>query len=146
MNLSLPLSEIMTATVRTVNAEDKIKVIKEVFDQNFYQHIPVTHDNRLIGIVSYKDFLHVSYGASLVKATEEEINSLIYHTITVSEIMTKNVFTLKSNQTISDAISLFETNKFHAIPIVEREKLVGIVTTFDLIKYMKLADYSDQLV
>ncbi|MBX2843021.1 MAG: CBS domain-containing protein [Flammeovirgaceae bacterium] len=145
MNLNLSLSEIMTKTVRTVNSQDKLKVIKEIFDQNSYQHIPVTRDKRLVGIVSYKDFLHVSYGASLVKATEEEINSLIYHTILVGEIMTKNVYTLKSSQTILEAISLFESNKFHAIPIVEKEKLVGIVTTFDLISFMKKTNFSGQL-
>jgi len=50
--------------------------------------------------------------------------------------MTKQLAKLKPNDTISIALGYFRENRFHAIPIVdENKKLVGIVSTLDMINY-----------
>ena len=42
---------------------------------------------------------------------------------------------LEPDDTIGLAADIFLANKFHALPVVEDERLVGIVTTHDLLKY-----------
>jgi CBS domain-containing protein len=47
--------------------------------------------------------------------------------------MTREVSVLQSDDTLGDALDLFKLNKFHAIPIVEGDLLVGIITPLDLL-------------
>lgn len=47
--------------------------------------------------------------------------------------MTKGIATMSSNERINIALEIFKENIFHAIPIVDEGKLVGIITTHDII-------------
>ena len=37
---------------------------------------------------------------------------------------------------IRDVAALLATKEFHALPVVDKDKLVGIITTTDLLKYL----------
>lgn len=50
--------------------------------------------------------------------------------------MTKDVKVVQKNDTIYDVATILSKNEFHSLPVLENEKLVGIVTTTDLIKYL----------
>lgn len=50
----------------------------------------------------------------------------------VEEIMKKDVFTLRSDQTVQDVLDLFEEKRIRHAPIVDDGKVVGIVTDRDL--------------
>ncbi|MBU9673022.1 acetoin utilization AcuB family protein [Planococcus sp. CP5-4] len=50
----------------------------------------------------------------------------------VEEIMKKDVFTLRSDQTVQDVLNLFEEKRIRHAPIVDDGKVVGIVTDRDL--------------
>ena len=50
--------------------------------------------------------------------------------------MTKDVEVVQKNDTIFEVACILSNNEFHSLPVVEDEKLVGIVTTTDLIKYL----------
>ena len=53
----------------------------------------------------------------------------------VLDIMTTKVVTLDPDDSIGLAADIFLANRFHALPIVEGKNLVGILTTYDLIKF-----------
>jgi len=50
--------------------------------------------------------------------------------------MTKGLATLESSSRINVALEVFKENIFHAIPVVDEDKLVGIVTTHDIITHL----------
>lgn len=52
----------------------------------------------------------------------------------VSEIMTKNLVTVKPDETIDRIHDLFERHSFHHIPVVDKNKLVGIISKTDYVK------------
>jgi acetoin utilization protein AcuB len=52
----------------------------------------------------------------------------------VGDCMTKNVITLDANDYMTDAVSLLKQNNIHRLPVLEKGKLMGIVTQEDLIK------------
>jgi CBS domain-containing protein len=65
---------------------------------------------------------------------------------TVATIMTSKLAKLEPDDTLRTAAHLFALNRFHALPVLEGDKLVGIITTLDLIKFIdrevpKLEDY-----
>ena len=50
--------------------------------------------------------------------------------------MVRNPTCISPDTLIKDAAEIFLKSEFHALPVVENKKLVGIMTTTDLIKYL----------
>jgi len=138
MNANSPVSEIMTTKLVTISPESTLKDVQNLLEHHRLHHIPVVDGNKLVGIVSMTDFMRLSMGATLYEAGEafdnEGINNIIYDSLKVAEVMTKNPATVKPNTSIKDAADLFELNMFHAIPVVENGELKGMVSTYDMIR------------
>jgi CBS domain-containing protein len=104
-----------------------------LFRKHEIHHLPVVSpEGLLVGILSQSDFLKLA-GHSLANRTAEEI-------------MTTHLAKLEPDDDIRTATSVFALNKFHALPVVENGKIVGMLTTLDLIRFLdkekvKLADY-----
>ena len=62
MNVLAPVKSIMTTELITVNPEDKLTVIKELFDSHNIHHIPVVRYKKLVGLVSKTDFNYFMRG------------------------------------------------------------------------------------
>ena len=54
----------------------------------------------------------------------------------ISQVMANNPKKVSSNSTIKDVASLLASREFHALPVVDNERLVGIVTTTDLLNFL----------
>ena len=50
--------------------------------------------------------------------------------------MAKNLISVNSNSTIKEVAEVLSKKEFHALPVIDDNKLVGIVTTTDLINYL----------
>jgi CBS domain-containing protein len=127
---STPVSSIMTKNVVSVSPEQKIIDIKHIYEkENFHHHILVIENDKLLGIVSLIDFMYRIKGAGI------DDNNAIYNDLLVKDIMTTNPFSLNPDATIQEVALKLSKGRFRAIPIVDDEKVVGIVSTEDLIKY-----------
>ncbi len=133
MNVLAPISSIMTTDLITVSPTDKLTVIKEVFDTHNIHHIPVVRYKEIVGLISKSDFLHFLRGFT---GNDEDrfINEARLRSTTAQEIMTTGLAKLEPTDKINVALEVFMVNWFHAIPIVTNNELVGILTTFDIIK------------
>ena len=134
MNVLAPVKSIMTTELITVNPEDKLTVIKELFDTHNIHHIPVVRYKKLIGLVSKTDFNYFMRGFN---RNEEDrfVNEARMRAYKAEDIMTTGLAKLNPEDRINVALEIFLVNRFHAIPVVhEDSELVGIVTTFDIIK------------
>ena len=132
MDLSKPVRSIMTTTLHTIGPEQTLQAIKDIFYYYNIHHIPVLENNRLIGMVSNLDYVHALNPAK-TKDEEQRNNADILKNMRVKEIMTKNVIVASPEDTIMTILELFNKNVYHAIPIMEKNKLVGIVSTQDII-------------
>lgn len=54
----------------------------------------------------------------------------------LEQVMTKDVITVLSYTSIKEVAEIFVSNDFRALPVLYEDKLVGIVTTTDIIKYL----------
>jgi len=133
MNLLDPVSTLMTVNPIRLSPSDPLVKVKTVFENNHIHHIPVVDEGKLVGIVSKSDFLFFKRGfnnTSVIKKMEEiRLNNYV-----VKDIMTKGLAKLNPTDKINLALEIFTKNIFHAIPIVDGERLVGILTTHDVIK------------
>ncbi|MBK9016645.1 MAG: CBS domain-containing protein [Saprospiraceae bacterium] len=132
------IANIMTRDVFFAHPDDTMQRVDELFTANNIHHIPVIdNDSRVVGIVSKSDYLKILHGFTLFKTEKSvEYNKAILRSLLVSEVMTKQVATLQPEDTVDIAAGYFRENLFHAIPVVDRQKkLVGILTTFDMLNF-----------
>jgi CBS-domain-containing membrane protein len=138
MNTQLPISTIMTTAVLTLGPKDLMRDVEDIFRKNTIHHIPVVEENgKLAGIISQTDFYKIQHGMTLFKSKNvESFNSTLMGSLLVEEVMTKQVAALHFNEPINVAVGILQENLFHALPVVDdNHKLVGILTTHDLLNY-----------
>ncbi len=132
-----PISKIMTCKPATVGPLDNLETVRGIFEVHGFHHIPVVEGGKLVGMVSYTDYLRVIcdlYG----NIQEQRGNDQLLNAVLVNEVMTQHLICLAPSDTVGDALRIFKTNHFHAVPVVEGDRhLVGILSTFDLIKMLE---------
>ena len=133
MNVLAPVKSIMSTHLITVAPSDKLSIVKDIFEDHNIHHIPVVRYKELIGIISKTDFLHFLQGFS-PNQEDRFVNYARLRSYAAEEIMTKGLAKLNPNDRINIALEIFMVNRFHAVPVVENDELVGIVTTYDIIK------------
>ncbi len=127
------VSSVMTKNVFTVRPEDSLGKVKELFENHRIHHVPVVDDtNQLVGIVTTYDLVK-----SDIKISDYENNL-------VKDYMTTKVATLNQDSMIGTACELFILNRFHALPIVEDNKLIGIITSHDVLNYSYKKAYPEE--
>jgi len=135
MNLLSPISTIMTKNLFTVKPSDSIATAAAIFENHKIHHLPVAFDDELVGIVSMTDYLFFRRGF-LDNREDQKIENIRMNNYEVSHIMTKGIATMEPSDKINIALEIFKENILHAIPIVDDGKLVGIVTTHDIIAHL----------
>ncbi|MCW5520083.1 CBS domain-containing protein [Aureitalea sp. L0-47] len=124
------VESIMTKEVVCVSPSQKLIDVKHIYEKSdFHHHIPVIENDRLVGMVSLIDFMYRIKGAGLDDSNE------IYHKLTVKDIMTPNPYTVKTSTPIQDVAEELGRGRFRAIPVLEGDKVAGIVSTADVIKF-----------
>lgn len=124
------ISAIMTKNVVCVSPNQKILDVKHIFEKkDFHHHIPVTENHKLIGMISLIDFMYKIEGAGL------DDNNVVYNKLLVKDIMSTNPYFSGPNASIEDVAVELSKGRFRALPIVDNEIVVGIVSTADIIKY-----------
>lgn len=66
----------------------------------------------------------------------EEVSSVVYDMYTIPQIMAKTPITVTADTNIKEVAEILATQSFHSVPVLENEKLVGIVATTDLLNYL----------
>ena len=125
-----PISTIMTKNVVCVSPNQKIIDVKHIYEKKkFHHHIPVTENGKLVGMLSLIDFMYHIKGAGL------NDDAAVYNELSVKDIMTPNPFTVNPETTINSVAEELTKGRYRAIPIVENENIIGIVSTADIIRY-----------
>ena len=122
--------EVMTKNVVCVTPEQYILDVKHIYEKkDFHHHIPVEEDGKLVGMVSLVDFMYNIAGAGI------RDDSPVYKELKVKDIMTQDPFFMNTSASIEDVAKVLMEGRYRAIPILEDQKIAGIVSTADIIKY-----------
>jgi CBS domain-containing protein len=128
------LSSIMTTRLLTVRPMDSLNTVREILVKNRIHHVPVVEGKKLVGLVTTYDLFKLSYHP-------DELDE-----IKVRDVMTTKLATLEPHDKVGTAAELFLEHLFHAVPIVKDGVLVGIVTSFDVIKYEFMKEYPNHFI
>lgn len=128
------VESVMTKDVQTVNITNSLKQANDLFNKYHIRHIPVVSGDKLIGILSQTDILRISFGNTFGN-DQAGSDEAIFEMLSINQVMKHSPETVNPNNTIKEAAEIFAKREFHALPVVENDKLVGIVTTTDIINY-----------
>lgn len=133
MKKNVPVSEIMTKNIVKLKLSDELSTAESLFKKNHIRHLPVVEHGHIVGMLSYTDLLRISF-ADAVDEDGEGVETTVYDMFTIEQVMTKKVVSVSSKTTLEEVGNIFLTHEFHALPVVDNDSLVGIVTTTDMIR------------
>ena len=133
MKKRTPISKIMSNDIITVKKTQSIREVSDIIEDKNIHHVPVVSGDKVIGILSKVDLQKISFVNSY---DNDGLTTAMYDNLNIEQVMTKDVKVVQKSDTIYEVATILSKNEFHSLPVVEEEKLVGIVTTTDLIKYL----------
>lgn len=121
--------DIMTTKVITVTSNTTISKADEVMATNNISRLPVVDNGKLVGIVSVKRIMN----ATVPQKTPTAIWKYPFHFfgMKVKEIMIRDVVTVTPDMTVEGAAFIAQEKKVGGTPVVEDNRVVGIVTSND---------------
>lgn len=127
----------MTENVLTVNIDTSLDDVRDLINIHKIRHVPVIKDKKLIGMISRTDINRLAFSGMF--EGEDEADEAIFKMLNLSQVMTHKPKVVKSSDSIKKVAEIFASSEFHSLPVVNKDdetKLVGIVTTTDVIRYM----------
>ncbi|MEQ8237732.1 MAG: CBS domain-containing protein [Cyclobacteriaceae bacterium] len=130
----IPVSKVMTEQVRSIAVNEPLIEVRNLMDEWNINHLPVKDGEKLVGLISRTDIQQVSYICDYLGEKLED--SIIFKTLSIDEVMTKNITFLSSKDSIMEAVKIFSQVSFHCLPIIDNGELVGIVSSKDIFRYL----------
>ena len=125
------MAEIMKTDVVTVEKGTPVmEAIAKLVEFNFTGLPVVDSDNCVVGILSEKDVL------TLAVSIHDESYDSDASELKVEDFMTKDVITADITDSLTAVCSCLMKNKFRRMPVLAKEKLIGIVSRKDIITYI----------
>jgi acetoin utilization protein AcuB len=131
----MQLQSLMTTKVVSVEPDDTLTQIKEIFDNTRFHHLLVVEKEQLLGVISDRDmFRNISPFVGSLHETTRDICTMKRR---AHQIMAHHPITLQPEAELNQAVEIFQQNRISCIPIVdEANHPVGIVSWRDLLKFV----------
>ncbi|SRR5579875_117508 len=125
----------MNSPVQTVKPRDSVAHARMLLERRRINQLPVVRDGVLIGIVTDRDLRNASPSAMEQAAVDlgQIPAALDPEKVAVETVMTEKVFSLGPEDTVEDAVRIMRRERFGAIPIVDHQRVVGILTRSDVL-------------
>lgn len=129
------LKEIDLNPIEKIDYKETVSSALDIMQKNKYSSVLIMDEEELLGILTEKDFI-VHLGTDLIECLDKPI----------TDFMTKNPFTLSTNDTVKTAIEVLTRKNFRHIPLVdENNKAIHLLSITDILKYISKA-FEDSLI
>lgn len=121
--------DIMATKVITVSSNTTVNKAEEIMSKHKIRRLPVVDKGKLVGVISRDGIMNASTPYNMPIAPWKMGHYLFSRK--VKEIMSKNLVTATPDMTATAAAYLAQSKKVGCLPVLENDKLVGILTTND---------------
>lgn len=143
--------DIMSANVIAVFAENSVEELAKLLTDNNISGAPVIDkDKKVIGIVTEKDIMYKDsepqfppvaniLGAQIFLGSVKEYNTQLRKILatSVNDLMTKDVITVTDDTDVKEIVEVMLENNINRVPVIDKdERLVGIISRADIVRYM----------
>ncbi len=136
----MKVKDLMSKKLFTVSPEDMLDKVFFLFNFEAIRHLPVVEKGKVVGVLSDRDLKKIMGPRKKVVTNEKDGTRFVVHARRVRTIMHRGVTTIGPDEQAADAAAIMAKRKIGCLPVVKKEKLVGIITSTDILRaYVKLA-------
>lgn len=136
----MSVKDFMTENLVTVTPKTKIFDAVDLMKKYDIHRLPVIENDKLVGLIT-EGTIQEALPSKATSLSVHEVNYLLNKTV-VADVMIKDVKTIAPDAELEDGIYLMRQNKINVLPVLENEKLVGIITNNDIFDaFLKLTGY-----
>jgi acetoin utilization protein AcuB len=115
----MKVADCMTPEPRFVAPDATLTTAIALMDAGDFRTVPVLKDGKLVGIITDRDIRKFSQNSEATK---------------VSAAMTQHPICVSPDDSVAEAVRMLLAYKVGGLPVVKKHKLVGILTTTDILK------------
>ncbi len=125
------VKDVMINKVSTLDSSSMIKDAAKIMDSKNIGCIIVTQEEVPIGILTERDFVR------RIASKEKPLTSPL------SEVMSSPLISIDPDETVWEAAEEMKVNNIHKLPVLQANKVIGIITTSDLVEICSIGSDSE---
>lgn len=119
------VADLMTRTPITIGPKKSLHDAAKIMVKKRVGFIPIVDNKKLVGILSQKDILW-----AILKQPKQDLSK-----IKVIDISPRKIATIKPSANLKETIEKMKKTKFEKLPVILNGKLVGIITSKDILSF-----------
>ena len=132
----MKVNEVMVKEVATLDINDELSLANDIMRLGRIRHLPVVDGGRLAGIISERDLFRSSLAHALGYGGQASRD--LMKTLRIKDIMVPGVVTTSPEADLCQAVKIMMDKKIGCLPVVEDDRLVGLITETDiLLQFLK---------
>lgn len=124
------VKDVMKTNVISIDSSKSIKEAACMMDDSNVGCVIITKDNVPVGILTERDFV------KRIAAKNKDLSNPL------SDVMSSPLTTINSDETVWEAAEKMKQNKIHKLPVLDENKVSGIITTTDLVEICSMGSDS----
>jgi len=125
------VKDVMIEKIASLDYSSMIKDAAKLMDDKNIGSIIVTREELPIGIITERDFV------KRIASKEKPLTS------SIEEVMSSPLISIDPDETVWEAAEKMKTNNIHKLPVLQDNKIVGIITTSDLVEICSVGSDSE---
>jgi CBS domain-containing protein len=130
----LRVRDLMQREVATLDADDTLDLADDVMRLGRVRHFPILEDGKVVGVLSQRDLFRAA--ASSVLQLRHETSREWLARIPVRAVMSTAVHAVAPDRPLRDAVELMLREKIGCLPVVEEQRLVGLLSETDCLRQL----------
>jgi CBS domain-containing protein len=131
----MQVREIMSTNIEVVDRNDNLRTVEERMASKQLRHLPVLEQGEVVGLVTQRDLFKAAQSSAM--GYGEKAQQAYLQSVRVKEIMTYPVVTIAPDTSVAAAADMMITTGIGCLPVVDDQKLIGMVTKTDLLRCLR---------
>lgn len=131
----MQVRQLMAVDVVTLDVGTTLDIADDIMKLKRIRHLPVLENEVLVGLVTQRDLFRAGL-SSILEFRKHAVKEWLAQ-IHVREVMVRNLVTIDPESTVEDAVALMIDRKIGCLPVVADEKLVGLLSETDCLRYLR---------
>jgi CBS domain-containing protein len=129
---SARIRDIMPDHMVTISESDTLSTVEDIMTLGHVRHMPVVHAGKLVGVVSERDLLRASL--SNLSGYDAGQRRAFLHGVEIARVMSTPAIVIGPDDGVETAARVMAERKIGCLPVVEDDRLLGIVTETDVLR------------
>lgn len=125
------IKDVMISNVTALDSSSMIKGAAKLMDEKNIGCVIVTENNMPVGILTERDFV------KRIASKEKPLTSPL------KEVMSSPLISIDPDETVWEAAEQMKVNNIHKLPVIKENKIIGIITTSDLVEICSVGSDSE---